>query len=142
MYTILDERIGVSAYLILISGSLALTLACTGAPSSDTPPPTTEPVAVEDSGPVKLDMDQIFPPGPGRDLVLNNCQTCHVFTPIVILQMDETQWARNGSEHRDRVELVSDEDFDLMYKYLATTFNPDRPVPELPEALLEAWTSY
>ena len=56
--------------------------------------------------------------------------------------MDETQWARNGSEHRDRVELVSDEDFELMYGYLRTTFTPDRPVPELPAALLEAWTSY
>ena len=129
------------AFLILITGTLTLTIGC-GAPASDAPAPEPESTAAEDSGPIRLDMDKIFPPGPGRDLVFNNCQTCHVWVPIVILQMDETQWARNGSEHRDRVGLVSDEDFELMYEYLITTFTPDRPVPELPPALLEAWTSY
>ena len=129
------------AFLIVITGTLTLTIGC-GAPASHAPAPEPESTAAEDSGPIRLDMDKIFPPGPGRDLVLNNCQICHVWVPIVILQMDETQWARNRSEHRDRVELVSDEDFELMYGYLTTTFTPDRPVPELPSALLEAWTSY
>ena len=130
------------AFLILFTGTLTLTIGCGGAPASDGPAPEPESTAAETSGPIRLDMDEIFPPGPGRDLVLNNCQICHVWVPIVTLQMDETQWARNGSEHRDRVELVSDEDFELMYGYLRTTFTPDRPVPELPAALLEAWTSY
>ena len=140
MHTILGSW--TKAALLLITGTLTLTIGCGGAPVSDPPPAATETAPADDGGPIKLDMDAIFPPGPGRDLVLNNCQTCHVFTPIVILRMDESQWARNGSEHRDRVELVGDEDFELMYQYLATTFTPDRPVPELPEALLEAWTSY
>ena len=123
-------------FLILITGTLTLTIGC-GAPA-----PEPESTAAEDSGPIRLDMDKIFPPGLGRDLVLNNCQTCHVWVPIVTLRMNETQWARNSSEHRDRVDLVSDENFELMYEYLTTTFTPDRPVPELPPSLLEAWTSY
>ena len=131
-----------SASLALVTGALAVTIACAGSSSLDAPSATAESALVEDTGPVRLDMDAIFPPGPGRDLALNNCQTCHVFTPIVVLRMDESQWARNRSEHRDRVELLSDEEFELMYDYLSTTFTPDRPVPELPPALLEAWTSY
>lgn len=91
---------------------------------------------------VSVDMDAIFPPGEGRDLVLANCQSCHIWVPIVILQMNETEWARNKLEHRGRVEALSDEDFDTLYEYLMTTFTPDRPVPDLPPALLEAWTTY
>lgn len=95
-----------------------------------------------DTGPITVDLDAIFPPGPGRDLVLNNCQSCHVWVPIVILQMDEAAWSRNGLEHRERVSGLSDEEFERLYAYLSSTFTPDRPVPDLPQPLLEAWTSY
>lgn len=97
---------------------------------------------ITDNEPVTVDLDAIFPPGRGRDLVLNNCQTCHVWVPIVVLQMDEAAWYRNSLEHRERVEALSDEDFELLYAYLSSTFTPDRPVPELPKSLLEAWTAY
>ena len=90
----------------------------------------------------RVDMDVIFPAGEGRDLVLGNCQSCHIWVPIVILQMNEEEWARSQLEHRGRVEALSDENFETLYEYLVTTFTPDRPVPELPPALLEAWTSY
>ena len=65
-----------------------------------------------------------------------------MWVPIVVLQMDEAAWFRNSLEHRSRVEGLSDEEFELLYDYLSSTFTPDRPVPELPAALLEAWTSY
>lgn len=91
---------------------------------------------------VTVDMDEIFPPGEGRDLVLNNCQNCHTWVPIVVLQMNEDEWARWARDHRPRVEALSDEDFDTLYAYLVENFNPDTPVPELPEALLNTWTSY
>ena len=51
----------------------------------------------------KVNMDEIFPPGEGRDLVLNNCQNCHTFVPIVVLQMEEEAWTRNSIDHRERV---------------------------------------
>ena len=90
----------------------------------------------------KVDLDQIFPPGDGRDLVLNNCQNCHTFVPIVVLQMDKDAWARNSLDHRYRVASVSDEDFKRLYTYLVANFHPDRPVPKLPKELLDTWTSY
>jgi hypothetical protein len=87
-------------------------------------------------------MDEIFPAGAGRDLVLNNCQNCHTFVPIVILQMDEDGWTRSSLDHRGRVTGLSDEEFNTLYTYLKANFNPNRPVPKLPQELLESWTTY
>ena len=90
----------------------------------------------------KINMDEIFPQGPGRDLVLNNCQNCHTFVPIVVLQMEKEAWARNSIDHRDRVTTLTDEEFKTLYEYLVANFHPGRPVPKLPKELLETWTSY
>ncbi len=90
----------------------------------------------------RVNMDEIFPAGEGRDLVLNNCQNCHTWVPIVVLRMNDAEWARSSREHRGRVEALEDEDFETLYAYLSSTFTPERPVPELPPALLESWTNY
>jgi len=94
------------------------------------------------SGVYQVDMDEIFPAGAGRDILLNNCQSCHTWVPVVVLQMNEEEWARSSREHRARVEALSDSEFETLYAYLSSTFTPDRPVPELPSALLESWTTY
>lgn len=90
----------------------------------------------------KVNMDEIFPAGAGRDLVLNNCQNCHTFVPIVILQMDDEAWTRSSLDHRGRVTSLSDDEFKTLYTYLKANFNPNRPVPTLPKELLESWTTY
>lgn len=127
--------------LLLFAGVLMLSAACGGsAPASEADP--SEASSTAPTGPDRVNIDEIFPPGKGRDLVLNNCQSCHVWVPIVILQMDEAAWYRNSLEHRGRVAALSDEAFETLYEYLKTNFHPGRPVPELPPALLEAWTSY
>ncbi|MBI3695867.1 MAG: hypothetical protein HY238_13630 [Acidobacteria bacterium] len=88
-----------------------------------------------------MNIDEIFPLGRGRDLVLNNCTTCHTFVPIVVLQMTKEAWERNSRDHRERVTALSDDDFKTLYEYLVANFNPDRPVPMLPKELLDTWTS-
>ena len=127
-------------WALLVSSVLVLAAACSVSAPSDAPP--SEASAATDSEPVRVNIDEIFPPAPGRDLVLNNCQSCHVWVPIVILQMDKAGWHRNSLEHRDRVEGLSDEEFKVLYDYLSSTFTPDRPIAKLPPELLEAWTSY
>jgi hypothetical protein len=92
--------------------------------------------------PAKVNLDDIFPPGRGRALVLNNCTTCHTFVPIVVLQMTSDAWERNSRDHRERVKALNDADFGTLYEYLKANFNPNRPVPKLPQALLETWTAY
>ncbi len=92
--------------------------------------------------PAKLNMDAIFPPGPGRDVVLENCTTCHTFVPLVVLQYTQSQWDLSARNHRDRVPRLSDADFKAAYAYLAANFNPEHPVPQLPQNLLDTWTDY
>jgi hypothetical protein len=92
--------------------------------------------------PQKVNLEAIFPPGRGRELALNNCTTCHTIVPIVVLQMNKEAWERNSRDHRERVKGLSDAEFRTLYEYLKANFNPERPVPKLPQALLETWTSY
>jgi hypothetical protein len=94
------------------------------------------------AAPSKVDLEAIFPPGPGREVVLGSCQNCHTFVPIVILQMDKDAWRRNSLDHRDRVTTLSDEQFNQAYTYLTENFGPHRPVPQLPPELLQSWTTY
>ena len=122
----------------------ALLVACgEGAPvSSTTAPETQQQASSASGGGYTIDMDAIFPQGAGRSLVLNNCQNCHTWVPIVILQMNEQEWDRWSREHRQRVEGLTDDEFSTLLGYLKENFNPNTPVPELPPALLEAWTTY
>ena len=112
--------------------------ACGSAPGGQDAPAST----AGDSTPLRVNLDEIFPQGPGRDLVLENCQNCHTFVPIVVLQMDKDAWQRNSLDHRERVTTLTDEQFKTVYEYLTTNFGPHRPVPRLPKELLKTWTGY
>ena len=136
------------SWLIAVTAAASVLSACQpSAPSVDraTTAAAEEPSAAAapaSAAPNRLNLDAIFPPGPGRDLVLNNCTSCHTIVPIVILQMSKDAWELNAREHRDRVTSLSDAEVATLYAYLAANFNPDRPVPELPRELLDTWTSY
>ena len=115
-------------WALLVASALTLAAGCGGSVPSGAQPSKT-PTATG-SEPTRVNLDEIFPPGPGRDLVLDNCQSCHVWVPIVILQMDEAAWRRNSLEHRGRVEALNDEEFKVLYDYLSSTFTPDRARPD------------
>ncbi len=133
---------------LILAGALSFITACGSGGPSTQPAKTTPPVQTTIAGPqapngaLKIDLAKIFPPGNGRDLVLSNCQNCHTFAPIVLLQMDRSAWRRNSLDHRERVTTLSDEEFATLYEYLATNFGPNHPVPELPKEFLKSWTSY
>lgn len=126
--------------VLLLTSALALG-SCSGSSSSGEAP-AARPAGEAADGPVRVDLQTIFPAGPGRDLVLENCQNCHTFVPIVVLQMDKDAWHRNSLDHRERVTTLTDEQFQTLYDYLATNFGPHRPVPRLPKELLATWTGY
>jgi hypothetical protein len=122
--------------LLLLAG---LALAGCGSASDES---GSEAPQAASGDPMKVNLDEIFPQGPGRDLVLENCQNCHTFVPIVVLQMDKDAWLRNSLDHRERVTGLTDEQFKTIYEYLAANFGPHRPVPRLPKELLKTWTGY
>ncbi|MDE0262793.1 MAG: hypothetical protein OXJ37_10375 [Bryobacterales bacterium] len=105
-------------------------------------PPETASSEVEAEDWSAFNINNVFPEGAGRQLVLDNCQSCHVLVPILVLPLDEAAWYRSSLEHRERVEGLSDGEFELLYEYLAAHFTPDREPPKLPPALLDSWTTY
>jgi len=128
---------------LIVTGSLLCVAGCSApAPTAPTRPAAPQASAHAPSQPAKVNIDEIFPAGPGRELLLNNCTSCHTFVPIVVLQMNKEAWERNSRDHRDRVAAMSDAEFATLYKYLIANFNPDRPVPKLPQELRDTWTSY
>jgi hypothetical protein len=136
-------------WALFAAAALAVLTSCGGGTTGDTSQSSTSGAAsatgngktTAGAGASKVNMEEIFPAGAGRDLVLNNCQNCHTFVPIVVLQMDEEAWTRSSLDHRQRVN-VSDDEFMKIYTYLKANFNPNRPVPKLPKELLESWTTY
>ena len=123
----------------VLGAALAAALAC-GGPAPESPRPATAAEPVRDWS--TFNIRDVFPEGPGRELVLDNCQSCHVLVPILILPLDDAAWHRNSIEHRERVEGLGDDDFSTLYDYLAANFTPETPKPELPPALLDTWTTY
>lgn len=128
----------------LLIGGVVTALAACGAPGGGAPgsAPDAASYRAATGSPSKLNLDEIFPPGDGRELVLDNCQNCHTFVPIVVLQMEKDAWQRSSVDHRDRVNNLSDEELKIVYEYLTANFGPHRPVPTLPKEFLESWTTY
>lgn len=127
-----------------LAPTLAAAFVMCAACSTQAPPPDAKPQAAPaaDTGPNHVDINKIFPSGPGRELVLNNCTSCHTFVPIVVLQMNKDEWERSSRNHRSRVPGLNDDEFRTLYTYLVANFNPDHPVPALPKELLATWTTY
>ncbi len=127
-----------SGALLLVGAVAALACGASAAPK----PAGASSAAATGSSEAKLDMDKIFPPGDGRDLVLLNCTNCHTFVPIALARKTPDEWRSHRTQHRDRVPGLTDAQVDIVYAYLTTNFAPGRPLPELPEDLLRTWTSY
>lgn len=121
-----------AAALLLASCARSPTVAEAETEEASQPAPEAKPFNIRD----------VFPEGAGRELVLENCQSCHVLVPILVLRMDEAAWYRSSIEHRERVEGLTDQEFEVLYDYLTSKFPPDRPIPKLPPALLDSWTTY
>lgn len=88
--------------------------------------------------PNKLDMDAIFPPGDGRDLVLDNCLTCHGFPRIVLTQRSTERWASVRESMGARVPSLTPEQVERLFAYLETNFSDQRPEPPVPRWFLDA----
>jgi hypothetical protein len=135
--------VGRSLRALAVANGLLFLAACSApAPTPQPAQPAKVTTAPADTQSAKVNINEIFPPGRGRDLLLNNCTSCHTFVPIVVLQMSKDAWERNSRDHRGRVAALSDADFKTLYQYLIVNFNPERPVPKLPKELLDTWTSY
>jgi hypothetical protein len=113
-------------------------------PAKATTAPTKGPTATGTKKPwTRADLDKIFPPGKGQDLVFQACNNCHNWVPLLMAQLDAGSWLQNKGGHKERVSGLSDADFDYLYDYLIANVNDKTPIPDnIPQELLDVWTSY
>jgi len=79
----------------------------------------------------------IFPPGTGRELVLNTCGSCHSAICATRGQRTAEQWENIKKGHKDKLASTSGADLNAMFSYLAANFNDTRPEPQVPAELLQ-----
>lgn len=79
----------------------------------------------------------IFPEGEGRELVLNNCASCHAVACAAIGQRPPNRWDELREAHREHVISLSDEDLQTTFAYLRENFSSDQPEPNVPSRFLE-----
>lgn len=87
----------------------------------------------------KVDMDKIFPPGKGRDLVLYNCIGCHSFVRLVIGQRTVGAWEAVRRRMGPRASGLGEQELDDLFAYLEQNFNDTKPVPSVPDWLLSSY---
>jgi mono/diheme cytochrome c family protein len=110
------------------------------AKAATTAPAAAQPAAAKPGG-SSFNVAQVFPAGPGRELVLQNCTSCHTIVPIVTGKKARGQWDVIKQSHSGRVTAMSRDDVNTIFNYLADNFGPDNPEPQLPPELLESGTS-
>jgi len=102
-------------------------------PATPTSVPATAASAGEPQG-ATLNLDEIFPPGEGKDLVMNNCGTCHSWVCAIKWQRSAEHWATAKAAHLDKTAALREEQLDALWAYLAENFNDTKPEPILPPA--------
>jgi len=85
----------------------------------------------------QLSIADLFPPGPGRDQVLDTCGTCHPVACSARGQRTAEQWDRINESHKDKLTSVSNESQNALYAYLKANFNDTKPEPQIPAEFLQ-----
>ena len=79
----------------------------------------------------------IFPAGPGRELVLNTCGSCHSTACAARGQRTAERWDSIKKDHKDKLTGSSREDLNVMFSYLKANFNDTKPEPQISAELLQ-----
>ena len=70
-----------------------------------------------------------LPDGPGKEVVLKKCVSCHTLQNVVARRGDADDWALEVSKMVGRGAVISDDDADTIVDYLAAHFGPNSPKP-------------
>jgi cytochrome c5 len=106
----------------------------TSQPAEAAPP---VPAAAAEKPSAQSSLASIFPPGPGRELVLNTCGSCHPAACVARGQRTAERWDGIEKDHKDKLTATSSEDMNLMFSYLKANFNDTKPEPRIPAEMLQ-----
>jgi len=79
----------------------------------------------------------IFPDGPGKELVLSTCGSCHPVACSAIGQRSAERWESLKNGHKDKLTGVTNADLEAMFTYLKATFNESKPEPKVPPEFMQ-----
>ena len=96
--------------------------------------PAASQTAKAPEAPAPKTVADIFPPGDGRELVLNNCASCHNVACTAIGQRPSERWDALKVSHKEHVSGVN---LDVVFGYLNANFNDTKPQPNVPPSFLE-----
>lgn len=96
--------------------------------------PGAPPASTAASGPEPANVAEIFPGGEGRDVVLNNCGSCHNLACSAIGQRTTARWDALRESHKDK---ITDADAAAAFAYLKSHFNDANPEPKVPAKFLQ-----
>jgi cytochrome c len=68
-------------------------------------------------------------PGPGSTLTENKCKLCHELQHIRRAQLSPGEWADNIKNMKERGAPMTEDEMQVIHKYLSTYYNRDRPAP-------------
>jgi mono/diheme cytochrome c family protein len=122
---------------MIVGGLVGAACGGSGTPESGSSGSASRPASAPAAAPAPSEyktVADVFPAGTGRDLVMNNCTSCHNVACSAIGQRTAERWDSLREAHRDRVSAA---DVDAIFSYLKTNFGPDQPEPKLPPAFLE-----
>lgn len=91
-------------------------------PGEATPPVPTGSGESDVAIPPNATPDSLFPPGPGRDVMLRVCSGCHSPNLSASRRMDAKEWNDLVQVMASRGAAATDEEFDEISAYLAKTF--------------------
>jgi hypothetical protein len=104
------------------------------APLGGTPATAPQSAAASTTAGEPSSVADIFPAGPGRDTVLNNCASCHNLACSAIGQRPPARWDSLQESHKDK---IPDADARAAFSYLKSHFNDANPEPKVPPKFLQ-----
>jgi cytochrome c5 len=123
------------AGLAAIAACGAFLLACGKSTSSSAAP---APSSVSTGEPAKpFSVAGIFPPGTGREKVLETCGSCHSVVCCTRGQRTAERWDNIQKAHKDKLTGHAGDDVNAMFAYLKANFNETKPEPQVPADLLQ-----
>jgi cytochrome c5 len=106
-------------------------------PTTAKPEPTPAPPAADVKSSAPLTAASIFPAGPGKDLVLNTCGSCHPVACTAQGQRTAERWESLKNGHKDKLTSVGSADLETTFAYLKANFNESKPEPKIPPEFLQ-----
>jgi hypothetical protein len=72
------------------------------------------------------DYKSMLPPGEGKEMVVELCNTCHNLQKVVTSRKTDKEWERSVYDMVSRGAQIFPEEVDQIVKYLAKSFPPNK----------------